>query len=167
MWKILIILTCFLGFMDVCGQQNYIQINGSTNVNNFKCRNDSFNTQNAPYFFSSGKLPNIKIKVDDFDCENKMMTNDLKKTLFSQKYPYLNIKFLSFTKEQNFYKANVEVTMMFTSKVYNIILQSEKGMLIGKKEVKFSDFKIERPKKMGGMIQAKDELNLIFALSAK
>ena len=142
-------------------QENYVQINGSTNINNFKCVNNNFRT---PTF--GKKLPNIALSVRDFDCKNKVMTADFQKTLAAENHPYLNVKFISFTKQQAAYSAQVEVKMMNKTKTYNIIFNVEKGKLIGSTTVKFSDFNITPPKKMGGMVTVKDNLNLTFSLDA-
>jgi uncharacterized pyridoxamine 5'-phosphate oxidase family protein len=78
----------------------------------------------------------------------------------------MNIKFISIDKTKAVYNAQIEVRMMNKSKTYNITFCSENGKLTGKRIVKFSDFNIKPPKKMGGMIVVKDELNLVFALAA-
>lgn len=162
-----LILLLFLS-TQLSAQENYIQILGSTNVNNFKCVNNTFQTLGGLYS-SSGRqqLPNIALKVVDFDCKNKIMTSDFQKTLSAKEYPYLSIKFLSLNSNNGVYQTQVEVKMMKKSKTYNIIFSLEDGKLIGKRNVKFSDFDIVPPKKMGGMIVVKDELNLVFALATK
>ncbi len=146
-------------------QENFLQINGSTNINNFKCINKTFKTPSGNSF--NGKLPSYNVQVNEFDCFNKIMTKDFQKTLSSDKYPYLSIKILKFTKSLNAYNAVVEVLMMNRSKNYNVIFTLENGKYVGKKNVKFSEFTIQPPKKMGGMIVVRDDLNLTFSLAAK
>jgi len=147
-------------------QDNYIQISGSTNINTFKCTNNTFRTPGGNFTISERNLPNIALKVDDFDCRNKMMTSDFQKTLSAEDHPYLNIRFLSLDKNKAVYNAQIEVKMINRSKIYNITLCLENGKLTGKRSVKFSDFNILPPTKMGGMIVVKDDLNLVFALAA-
>lgn len=147
-------------------QDNYIQISGSTNINTFKCTNNTFRTPGGNFTISERNLPNIALKVDDFDCRNKMMTSDFQKTLSAEDHPYLNIRFLSLDKNKAVYNAQIEVKMINRSKIYNITLWLENGKLTGKRSVKFSDFNILPPTKMGGMIVVKDDLNLVFALAA-
>ncbi|NML56191.1 hypothetical protein [Chryseobacterium cheonjiense] len=147
-------------------QDNYIQISGSTNINTFKCTNNTFRTPGGNFSISERNLPNIALKVDDFDCRNKMMTSDFQKTLSAEDHPYLNIRFLSLDKNKAVYNAQIEVKMINRSKIYNITFCLENGKLTGKRSVKFSDFNILPPTKMGGMIVVKDDLNLVFALAA-
>jgi hypothetical protein len=152
--------------MFMNAQENYIQINGSTNINTFKCTNNTFRTPGGNFTISEKNLPNIALKVDDFDCRNRMMTSDFQKTLSAEEHPYLTIKFLSLDKGKAVYNAQIEVKMINRSKIYNITFCLENGKFTGKRSVKFSDFNIMPPKRMGGMIVVKDDLNLVFALSA-
>ena len=148
-------------------QENYVQINGSTNINNFRCVNNKFKSEIGLYNFSEKKLPYIILNVNDFDCGNKMMTRDFQKILNAEKYPEMTIRFINFTKTQKSFLAVVEVEMMNQSKRYNVEFAIENKKLVGRKNVKFSDFKITPPKKMGGMIVVKDDLDLTLSLSTK
>jgi hypothetical protein len=155
-----------LCFLFSNAQENFVKINGSTNVNGFQCVNSKFKNDGA-YSFSEKNLPNIILKVTDFDCGNKMMTKDFQKILNAEKYPEMTIKFIKFTKNQKNFIAVVEVKMMNQSRRYNVEFELENNKMIGKKNVKFSDFNITPPKKMGGMIVVKDDLDLTFSLSTK
>lgn len=164
--KLLYLLFGIISFFAQA-QENFVQIDGSTNVNKFKCVNNKFKAETGVYSFSNKNLPNIILKVNDFDCGNKMMTKDFQKILNAEKYPEMIIKFINFTKTQKSFIAVVEVKMMNQSKRYNVEFEIENNKLIGKKNVKFSDFNITPPKKMGGMIVVKDDLDLTFSLSTK
>lgn len=151
----------------VNAQENFIKINGSTNINKFQCVNNKFKNDGGVYTFSEKNLPNIVLKVADFDCGNRMMTKDFQKILNAEKFPNMTIRFISFIKNKVGINALVEVKMMDQSKRYNIEFDIENNKLIGRKNVKFSDFNITPPKRMGGMIVVKDDLDLIFSLAAK
>ena len=149
-------------------QQNGVEINGWTNVNTFKCTKINFKNSPTIYSFSGKQLPNLQLQVNDFDCKNKMMTADFRKTLHSDKYPVLTIKFINFAKTGgNRFSATVEVKMMTVTRKYNIEFSEYKNSLVGNKRLKFSDFNIVPPKKMGGMVYVKDELDLLFSLAIK
>lgn len=162
----LFILLSLLGLKSINAQQNQIQIVGNTNINSFKCTNDSFRS-NEKLQLNKAQLPNIVLKVDDFDCQNKTMTRDFQKTLSSDKHPQLTIKFLKVTKTNGGYNSQVQVGIMDKTKTYQVNFNTNKGLLIGKKQVRFSDFGINPPKKMGGMIVVKDELNLLFSFPSE
>ncbi|WP_300669932.1 YceI family protein [Soonwooa sp.] len=149
------------------GQQSFIEINGKTNINTFRCINDISEDAKA-INFTKATLPELDIKVNGFDCKHKVMTSDFKKTLSEQQYPNMYVKFLNFSKTaNNQYLANVEVKIMNKTQKYQINFSNQNGKLNGKRNVKFSDFQITPPKKMGGMVVVKDELSLQFCLDAK
>ena len=162
-------LLIFLLFSKVLfSQQNSVEINGWTNVNTFKCTNINFKNSGNVYSFTGNQLPNVILKVEDFDCKNRIMTADFRKTLNAEKYPNLTIKFLNFSKASaNKFSALVEVRMMNVVKKYTIEFSEYKGSLSGNKRLKFSDFNIVPPKKMGGVVFVKDDLDLLFSLAIK
>lgn len=154
--------------VSLLSQKNGVEIIGRTNVNTFKCTNSSFTNSGNAYSFKEKKLPNVILKVEDFDCRNKMMTSDFKKTLNSDQFPHLSIKFVNFNKTvSNKYAAVVEVKMMTVTKKYSIEFTSHNNSLVGSKGLKFSDFNIKAPKKMGGAVYVKDDLNLVFSLATE
>jgi len=163
----LLYLLFSLCFLFSNAQENFVKINGSTNVNGFQCINSKFKNDGSVYSFSEKNLPNIILKVTDFDCGNKMMTRDFQKILNAEKYPEMTIKFIKFTKNQKNFIAVVEVKMMNQSRRYNVEFAMENNKMVGRKNVKFSDFNIIPPKKMGGMIVVKDDLDLTFSLATK
>lgn len=160
-----ILLLFLTTIIKIDAQENFVKINGSTNINSFQCINSKL--KNEAYSFSEKNLPNIILKVTDFDCGNKMMTKDFQKVLNAEKYPEMTIKFLNFTRNQKKYIAVVEVKMMNQSRKYNVEFNLENNKMVGRKNVKFSDFNITPPKKMGGMVVVKDDLDLTFSLSIK
>jgi len=166
--KTFYILTFFaLSFVKTFSQTNLIEINGSTNINQFKCENKIDDGRNEIFSFGKSALPILKIDVNGFDCHNKVMTKDLKKTLDATMFPEMLVRFLSFNKaSNNNYSASVEVKIMDKIQKYQISFTHNNGRLIGRKNVKFSDFNIIPPKKLGGTINVKDELSLYFSLNA-
>ena len=160
-------LTLFLMIFSsmVFAQKNSVEINGWTNINTFKCTNFEFQNSSSIYSFTGNQLPKFQLNVVDFNCRNKMMTADFRKTLNAEKYPVLSIKFLNFNKNNNRFLALVEVKMINVSRKYTIEFSEYNNSLVGNKRVRFSDFNIIPPKKMGGMVYVKDELDLFFSLA--
>ena len=149
-------------------QKNSVVINGWTNVGTFKCVNTDFEKSQTIYSFVGSQLPNIPLEVAAFDCKNKIMTADFRKTLNSSKYPNLTIRFIHFAKlKNNRFTALVEVKMMNVTKTYNIEFSEYQGSLAGNKRLSFSDFNMVPPKKMGGMVYVKDEIDLLFRLAIR
>ncbi len=166
--KVILLATLFLGVILIKAQGDLLQINGSTNVNTFKCLNNEFYYEEEEHNFVNKHLPEIVLKTREFDCGNGMMTKDFQKTLNAQNYPNLHIKFLNFSKkENNKYSAVVEVKIINKTVKYTIDFQILNGRLLGRQRVKFSEFGLIPPKRMGGMVVVKDELDLIFNMAAK
>lgn len=146
-------------------QDNTVVIIGKTNVNTFTCTNTNFSSSGLVSSITSKKLPNLVLKVNNFDCKNRIMTSDFRKTLNAEKYPNMQIRFLKFSQiSSTYYKGTVEVNIMNRKKNYDITFFSEGPTLVGNRKVKFSDFGIVPPKRMAGTIVVKDDLDLTFTL---
>lgn len=159
------LIVLFLFQLPLFGQKNGIEITGWTNVNSFKCSNLKTGGTVSIYSFTGNQLPSLVFKLDDFDCQNKMMTAELRKMLQSDRYPDLHIRFLEFKQSSGGrFDGLVEVKMMTISRKYAVQFIVQDKSLVGNKKLKFSDFKIVPPKKMGGMVYVKDELDLLFSI---
>ena len=145
--------------------QNNVVVNGKTNVNTFKCFNANFSQQSNTYSFKKNQLPFLQLEVNNFDCGNKIMTKDMKTTLQASKYPKMFVKFLSFVKVSNTqYNAKIEVKLTDKTRYYETPFYPAGSNLVGKEYVKFSDFGLKAPTKMGGMIVVEDQLTLVLTL---
>ena len=150
-------------------KNSFVLIKGTTNVNTFKCTNDNFHQQSPLTIDTPQKNKfsetTISLAVKDFDCKNKVMTNDFQNTLNADKYPFLAITFISMDKvSENKFKACIQVKMMNKLKKYTIDFVLIDNKLIGAKTLFFSDFDIVPPKKFGGLVYVKDALDLSFSL---
>ncbi len=152
--------------LSLNAQQGVIVITGKTNVNTFKCTNTNLKTG---IDLDSSKLPQLTLKIDDFDCRNKMMTSDFRKTLNSAKYPELHIRFTKLHKlsTSGYYQATLLVKFMNKTHPYSLTFFLDENQLVGNKKVLFTDFGITPPKKMGGTIQVKDALDLSVSLRSQ
>ena len=81
-----------------------LEVDGSTNINNFSCKIHSYTQVDTLHFYPKEKTQNhikvhgrLKLNVADFDCKHKVMTKDLQKTLQAQKHPHMIVKFLNFS----------------------------------------------------------------------
>ena len=163
----------------VITQNSSLTVNGSTNVNRFSCvilqypKTDTVNVTQGKNnkIVLSGSL---NIEVKNFNCNNMMMTKQLRKTLQDEKYPFLRIKFLSLKEmpgvdqEKSFIKGNVEINIAGVPKrfeiCYQLKMKNTSMELIGLQPINFSDFNLVPPKKIGKLIQAKDQLIVAFFL---
>lgn len=159
------LVTVFIFFFFLLGksQENNFIIVGKTNVNTFKCIDKNFS---IPSSFANQESNKIILNINDFDCKHDYITKDFRKTLNAEKFPHIQISFGKLRKNPNGnYSSNTEVRLMNKTKNYNLEFTENGKYLTGRQQVKFSDFGIIPPKKMGGMIVVKDELDLSFQLS--
>jgi hypothetical protein len=160
-----------------------IRIDGSTNINNFGCditgyyQQDTIicseeNTTNKPVSLNGV----LKIDILKFDCHNKMLTGDLRKTLKADEYPWLVIRFLSLERapviqnNKDFLKGWVEIELAGSRRTFEISYSFIKTgasfiQLNGNRSFSFADFNLTAPKKFAGLIRVKDKFNVDFNLS--
>ncbi|RYF88897.1 MAG: YceI family protein [Chitinophagaceae bacterium] len=161
-----------------------LKVAGSTNVNKFTCDIINYSTPDTilVHDYQPSKLffplrGTLHLDVTKFDCHNPMMTSDLCKTLRAKEFPKLRIQFLSFNNfpvsiaGKETVKGQVNISLAGASRVFmvNYVLYKEGTVvhLIGKQQVRFSDFNLVPPRKLGGMIKTKEELEVEFHLTMK
>ncbi len=158
------------------------KVDGSTNINKFSCIISNLSIPDTLTFYkrtdseTASITGSLKLDISDFNCHNPVMTGDLRKTLKAKAFPQMIIRFISLSRypESNHktYSVNgvVSIELAGVAKKFNMIYTiSPKGpntlSLKGVREIKFSDFNIVPPRKIGGMIQTDDKLIAEFNLS--
>lgn len=158
-----------------------LKIAGKSNVNEFDCGiTGYYQTDTLSYVEDeAGKAVrlngSLEIDILRFDCHNKMITNDLRKTLKVEDHPKLVIRFLSLERTPSFQngpqnmKGWVEVELAGTRKAFQVNYEFSKQTnnsytLVGKRTFCFSDFKLIPPHKLGGAIKVKDDFAVDFTL---
>lgn len=160
---------------------SFLKVTGSTNVNKFTCDVANYNNPDTLTLFKTGNITKIKgglaIRIKGFNCHHKVMSEDLYKTLKSDKFPNMHIQFVSLdylptlTKRENI-PGKVNIRLAGTAKQFPVTFsvyrdQNHQIHLIGKKQVRFDDFKLDPPTKLGGMIKTNQELDVEFHLLMK
>ncbi len=163
-------------------KQCSLRVDGSTNVNNFSCIISNINSPDTLSFQrrtdseSVGMSGSLKLDVRTFNCHNPVMTADLRKTLKTQEFPHMLIKFISLSRfPVNSTKAyplsgSVNIELAGITRRYKVaytVSPAPKNQLIltGVREINFSDFNIVPPRKLGGMIQTNNKLLAEFNLT--
>lgn len=157
-----------------------LKVSGKSNVNVFTCEIPGYYEPDTIFVAddNSGKAVRLngclEIDVFRFDCHSKMLTSDLRKTLKAEDHPILIIRFLSLDKAPSFQttsqcmKGWVEVELAGVKRPFQIAYEFVKNgsgfLLNGNREFCFSDFKLTPPRKLGGVIQVKDEFHVNFQL---
>lgn len=160
-----------------------LQVAGSTNVNKFLCEIKEYAQTDTLIMLKNqqqiGLNGSVILDVSSFDCHNAMMTHDLRKTMKAKEFPRFFIKFVNLQSlpdlhvntpqtingQVNILLAGVERTL--TINYQFIKISNTEAQLVGQQLITFTEFGLIPPRKLGGMIKAKDELNVIFELHLK
>ncbi len=183
----LILACCLMAFAKpairytrwVVEQNSTLSVEGSSNVNRFTC-NISVNAEKDTIVFVNDTLKavslkgNIQMDVTGFNCHTKLITRDLRKTLKSEEYPLMFIRFISLRTmpqlqgDREMIQGLVEVTLAGVSKRFELnysFSRSVSGMVLnGGRSFRFSDFKLSPPRKLAGLIRIRDEFAVNFQL---
>ncbi|MDO6429468.1 hypothetical protein Q4E93_02635 [Flavitalea sp. BT771] len=154
-----------------------ISIAGSTNVNRFCCQVNEYTGPDTITLNPAGAsfLGTLSVNIEDFNCNNRIMTGEFKRTLKYHDYPRLTIRFISLEKMPSFgvaaesVKGSVEVELAGISRkfevMYSACRKNEGNVeLVGYRVFGFSDFGLVPPHKMGGLIRVNDKLDVQFRL---
>jgi hypothetical protein len=168
----------------VLSKQSTLRVNGSTNINKFSCLIPEYVKPDTLTIAKVNNLQRVKISgsiildVQKFDCKNAMMTSDLRKTLKAKLYPKLTITFEDLSSYPDPSRSGAAIKGFVTIELagavkrfeidYQFVMMGSSNLrLIGSKKVNFSDFNIDPPKRLGGMIKTNNELDVEFMLNIK
>lgn len=161
-----------------------LSINGRTNINRFSCGIAQYGEPDTITLLNEGcrdKTAGIplcgvlRINVGDFDCRNRVMTSEFKRTLQYRQYPQLKITFLNLERMPAFgplpqtLAGQVIIELAGVSKQFEMEYAStredaETVQLTGSRRLCFSDFGLQPPQKMGGLIRVDQSLDVQFIL---
>jgi hypothetical protein len=153
-------------------------IDGSSNINTFSCAVKKYVQCDTLRMISEGKTRKLRfqqctihIDVAQIDCQHRFITSDLRKTLKYPAFEYMKIHFVSLddpfpmTSAQRI-RGIVDIELAGHIKRielwFNVSHQASGRLLhlTGQKALMFSDFELEPPKKMAGMIRINEELEV-------
>jgi hypothetical protein len=155
-------------------------ITGSTNVNEFNCNllfSDINSKVKALYQKDSNKIKfqdaNLSLANECFDCGSRMMNSDFLEMLKTERYPNIALdlkEIIINPKNPNENIALLNISLAGSSKLYSIWLnvnQSNKINASGCLKLNLSDFNLEPPKKMLGLVVVDDAIEINLDLKIK
>lgn len=159
---------------------SFISIKGSSNVNTFGCMaSGALSTQPLKGMIpKNGKGVNmegfIRIDINQFDCGNRMLTSDLRKTLNADQHPQMTIHFVWLDRMpvcdggDDLITGRVLIELAGQRKSFYLKYAFSKTTtgykLEGSKAFTFADFDLSPPKKIGGLVKVKDDFDVAFTL---
>lgn len=157
--------------------ESEVVISGTTNVNEFTCKYNLeelelpirlvYDDKTEQIQFSNAQL---KLANDCFDCGGKAINKDFRELLQTQEHPQVELRLLYVDPPQpNNQKIGVgmEIRIAGVSRNYETILYCEQQGNIcvnGTIPLRLTDFGLEPPRKVLGMIKVHDEIKVRVAL---
>lgn len=172
-------------------QESRLWIEGKSNINEFECQANQYFAEatliddNDPILhlqqIDDRVYMQVEIMVDGFECGRSRMNQDLQKALKSSEYPEISFTFDSATilgmpedfSQENSFEIDVHGTLtvagnsreiQFTTKAS--FVETYRIRAIGKTTIRMSNFGVEPPTALMGLIKAEDELTVNFDLYA-
>jgi hypothetical protein len=162
------------------GCENYISIEGSSNINQFQF----VNYNPIVHLFDNSeqkktKYRQIQVPVHDFITTNHHMLNDFYKMIHAAKYPFINIEIepremADFDEGTGLTNFKTQISIAGKSRNYVVpceVTSCDNAQLVlkGNFEVELSDFNIAPPEKVFGTIKVRNEvfINFVFKFMAE
>lgn len=162
----------------VIDRSSKLSIAGSSNINSFICDITEYVNPDTLHYEKDLKAKrllfrnsSLSVDVKRFDCHQNYITGDFRKMLKADKYPAIRISFISLDEPQESgnVRGQVEIELAGQKKIMEIMYRctyfgNNQVHLEGTKAMKFSDFNLEAPRKLAGLIRINEEINVSFQL---
>ena len=168
-------------------EDSRLWIEGRSNVNQFECVAREYNGDAVIRRDISGGLENledddqlsirVEIHVEGFECGRSRMNRDLRNALKSSRFPTITFVFgnaVQLDSEQELngatrFKVSGVLTVAGNSQDVSFeldgnFLDDGRIRVTGKKEIKMTDYDVEPPTGLFGLVRAEDELTVHFDL---
>lgn len=160
-----------------------LNIEGRSNLSPFCCEVTKYletdtlqyikNETTRQFVFNNSRL---NVNINDFDCHQRLITNDFRKTLKADQDRFLKIQFISLdafnVHNPQIVRGKVEILIAGQVKCTTIDFKTcttNTGLIQmnGTKTLLFSEFNLTPPKKLAGFIRIKEEITVHFQLYFK
>ncbi|MFZ9660281.1 MAG: hypothetical protein ACO29O_00270 [Chitinophagaceae bacterium] len=159
-------------------KKSSISIEGSSNINSFVCELREYlkadtltckkDEKYCKLIFAKSIL---SLDIKKFDCHQKFITSDFRKMMQEDQYPSLIIQFISLDDIQSngIVNGKVEIQLAGRKRLMDVqynktVVANNQIMLEGGKLLRFSDFELRPPTKLGGMIRINEDIKVNFNL---
>lgn len=173
------------GIDQVSFDNSEVRIMGRSNLGEYQCL--LVDLSNCPVKEVISKVSGFRVKLennilqvnsDGIDCQNQVMNNDFRKAIKADKHPYILLELQEFTLKgavsnmplQKEVPSRIAITMAGVTKNYEVSLdyfkfEGEKITLKGSKELAMSDYDIDAPTALFGMVKAEDAVKIDFLIT--
>lgn len=170
----------------VINEQSAVYLEGSTNINRFACNSlqgfspATIDMQTDENNYSlQFRNASIELAVQRMDCGNKGMNRDMQKALQSDQYPTIQIELKEVemdtasrgikASQWTSILAHTRITIAGNSRpisinLYGIALEPNQYQFKGSKSLRMTDFGIDPPNALLGLVQVDDIISIHFDL---
>jgi polyisoprenoid-binding protein YceI len=169
--------TVFAQEVTIDKDQSRLWIEGRSNVNEFRCRAATYDTMVSPPAAEHDTLDvEVDIDVEGFDCGKRRMNRDLYETLLSDTHPKISFEYtgteeISFDEDRNEYHLKVKGLLTVAGHTNEIkfpmqaeVLENGTMKATGQTQIRMTDFNVEPPRALLGMVRVDDLLSVHFEL---
>jgi hypothetical protein len=164
---------------------SHLTIGGKTNINTFNCAIPRYKGRDTLVLHEGGRnvrpvfvRGSVTLDASSFDCGLAVMTSDFCKTISSKSHPAIIIDFISFERAPTYghgedrFKGIVKISLSGITKLFEMdcsIEAKSSGLIYlkGGRDFLFSDFNLEPPKHMMGLVKVQQNLTVGFRLVLK
>ena len=157
-----------------------LEIHGESNVHSFICESRAAYPK-RPITFHKGKRENklffehtkLDLHIKEMDCGGRGINRDFQKTLRADEYPLVTIELVSLTLPKNFQTENSNQPATAATRIHLagaekhvelsigiVKLEEHKYHVVGICPLKMSDFHIEPPSALFGLIKVENEITI-------
>jgi hypothetical protein len=154
---------------------SFIRIHGGSNISTFSFIYSTSSLSGAWQFIEikdTGFL-SVTVPVRDFEASNPLMYDDFLKLIKAREFPVLKIIIPKEQLDRSFKNErtscpDIEIMLAGVTRIYNIDCDfyacGNNLFIRGLKMLKLSDFNIQPPVKLNGLVKVKDEIEVNFGL---
>lgn len=156
-------------------QSSTLRVSGETNVTGFSCVFDPtyFEPQKNIAYCDQGDLillrnATLKLNLEGFNCGGKAINKDFRAMLDAEDYPEIILNFKQFNRVERGYEALVNIALAGQQHTYTIpveIVQGDLKHLKGILKLTLSDYDLELPKKLFGLLKIKEVIAIEFDIA--
>lgn len=159
-------------------EESRLWIEGSSNVNNFRCNAGRYQSQVEPPTSDTSVKVEVDVAVEGFDCGKRRMNRDLYETLRSKRHPQISFQYVStesmtYVDESDKYELIVNGRLTVAGQTNDIqfpldavIYEDGTIRATGSTVLKMTDYNVEPPSALLGLVRVDDELTVYFELFA-
>ena len=165
---------------DASAYESYILIKGSSNINDFQLVNENpdlknFNLKDLINSYGhKDSFEKIRIEVKEFICDKKKLCNDFQEMLSASEFPFIDISLKrrdlsNRSADEELFNLETKISIAGVTRTYLIpcrIIQfsNTKFELNGSKTISLTDFYLDPPKKVLGIIKISNDVFINFAI---